>query len=132
MNKYNIQYFEVDKGVPTATIADYGITLNAAATKLLADWKYAKIGFDKSLKIVALKPHNDDSQANISLSIQGRKGNLQNFRFSNKDFIRAVAKCCGISVKPSVRCLVEWDKEEELLIIDLQKTLNSKKESPTK
>jgi hypothetical protein len=94
---------------------------------MIASWKYARVGLDKNKKIVALKLHNDDEQASISLAIHNRKNGMEQLRINNKDLIRAVAKSCDISIKPSIRCLVEWDENEHLLIIDLNKVLNQVK-----
>ncbi len=127
MEKYNIQFFDLDTGVPSATLADYGITLNAAATKMLDGWKYARIGLDKNRRVVVLKPHNDDQDAVGCLRIRPRGGQQQYFRVNSKDLVRVVAKCCGIPLEPSTRCLVEWDSEEQLLVIDPKATLGSRR-----
>lgn len=127
MSKYNIEFFNVDKGVPTATIADYGITLNAAASALLSDYKYARIGLDKNRKLVVIAPHNNEEEAQGSIVLRERNEDQQYLRINNKDFLRLVAHQCGISLKPSLRCLAEWDAEENILVIDLNNVLDTQK-----
>lgn len=127
VSKYNIEFFDVDKGIPSATIADYGITLNPAATSFLSDWKYAKLGLDKEKRIIVVLPHNNDDEATVSITVKERTEEQQYLRINNKDFLRLVAHQCSLSLKPSFRCLAEWDEEENLLLIDLNSILEPKK-----
>lgn len=129
MSKYNIEFFDVDKGIPSATIADYGITLNPAATAFLAEWKYAKLGLDKDKKLIVVVPHNNDDEAPLSITVKERTEDQHYLRINSKDFLRLVAHQCSISLKPSFRCLAEWDEDENLLLIDLNSILDSKKAS---
>lgn len=127
MTKYNISFFELDKAAPSATIAEYGVTLNSSATKIIAEWKYAKIGYEKNKKAIIIKPHNDDADVQGSFAIKEKINNANYMRINSKDFVRVVSQYSGISLKPSIRFLVEWDDEEKLLIIDLNKILDSGK-----
>lgn len=129
MSKYNIDFFDVDKGIPSATMADYGITLNAAAANFLSGWKYARLGLDREKRIIAIAPHNNDENGPSSIDIGNRAKEQPYLRINSKDFLRLVAHQCDISLKPSFRCLARWDSEESLLLIELNNILESPKSS---
>ncbi|HUW65267.1 MAG TPA: hypothetical protein VMW83_11370 [Spirochaetia bacterium] len=125
MTKYNISFFDLSKGVPSATLADYGITLNSAASKILTQWKYARIGFDRTKNLIVIAPHNNDAEAPESFRI---KDNATFIRISSKDFVRMVSQYCNIPLQPSSRCLAEWDKDETILVIDPKKVLDTSRQ----
>lgn len=125
--KYNISFFDVEKGAPSATIAEYGLTLNINATKMISNWKYAKLGYDKTKKIIIIKPHNNEDEASGSFVIQDKISSSSYLRINSRDFARVIAQYFGLSLTPSTRCLVEWDHEEEILIIDTNKILETSK-----
>lgn len=129
MSKYNIDFFDVDKGIPSATMADYGITLNGAAAHLLSGWKYARLGLDREKKIIVVAPHNNDEAASGSIAIGSRAKEQPYLRINSKDFLRLVAHQCDIALKPSFRCLARWDNEESLLLIELNNIIESEKTS---
>jgi len=129
MSKYNIDFFDVDKGIPSATMADYGITLNTAAADLLSGWKYARLGLDREKNIVVVAPHNNDEAVSGSIAIGSRAKDQPYLRINSKDFLRLVAHQCNVALKPSFRCLARWDDEESLLLIELNSVLESKKPS---
>lgn len=122
--KYEIELFDMQKGAASATIADYGITLNGAATSFLAGWRFARVGLDKKRKLIVLVPHNDEASASGSVDLRSRLANAQYLRISSKDFIRLVSLNCNMSFQPSVRCLAEWDDDEKVLVINLEKIID--------
>jgi hypothetical protein len=94
---------------------------------MISDWKYAKLGYDKSKKIIIIKPHNEDNDAPGSFIIQDKIGNSNYLRINSRDFARVIAQYFGLSLTPSTRCLVEWDQDEKILIIDTNKILETGK-----
>ncbi len=117
MGKYNVEYFDLDTGAPAATVAEYGITLNKVATEKLNEWRYARVGFDKGNKYIVIKPHNNEEE--VSGSIELNKNKKQYLRINSRDFVRTVARYCDIQLKETGKYLVEWDGEENMLLIDL-------------
>ncbi|MGI6585141.1 MAG: hypothetical protein ACOX3L_04220 [Lutisporaceae bacterium] len=127
MSKYNVQYFDIEKGAPSVTIAEYGISLNMAATKMIADWKYGKIGYDRNKKVVLIVPHNNDYDITGSFNIKEKVGNKNYLRINSRDLARVISQYCGVSLTPSFRCMAEWDEDEKLLVIDPSKVLEINK-----
>lgn len=130
MEKYNVQYFDIETGAAAATVAEYGITLNKVATELLQEWRYAKIGFDKEKKLIVIKPHNVEESSIGSITLNRK--NKQYLRINSRDFVRTVAHYCNVTLQETGKYLVEWDDEEKVLIINLNNKIEYRKRKNNK
>jgi len=129
VKKYDITFFDLDIGAPSATIAEYGVSLNVAASKFISEWKYGKLGYDKARKLIVIHVHNDDLRSDGSFLISDKVTNNGYIRINSRDLVRTVSQYCEVSLTPSFRCLAEWDPDENYLVIDLKKVLDTSKTS---
>lgn len=117
-----IEWFNADKGIPTVTVAKYGINLNAAANEYFVKVAKVKLGFDRKLRKIYIQPceKNDAVGVNFPYSSEG----LKSVRISCRDFIQLVSLTFEIDVSTSEKYYAVWDAENSMLVVELNKKLS--------
>lgn len=108
-------------GVPTISIAGYGITLNTAAFELLNRARWVQLGFDPASSLLAIKPTTQGDPRGVPL------GDLQRgvTRIHRKDFIRLIQNYRpDLNFDRTVRYLARWDAEQGMVVADLSRPLD--------
>ncbi len=107
-----------------ATIKEANITLNKAASSHFEHAYNVLLGLDVASKRVAVKPiTKEESDIGAIPAEKRHKITVKSSyaRVSNKKFIKEVADVANIDLSDnnSVKYKTDWNKEESLLIIDL-------------
>lgn len=112
-------------GGPIVSIAEYGITFNAMTIELLRRPKQVMIGYEQDKNIVGIKPiYNEDENKTKAFTFieRERHGSV---RIGNKDFVKYIGSKSGLDFSTSRKFIADWDGENEMIIVDLNKPLDS-------
>ncbi len=112
-------------GVPIVSIASYGITFSAGAIEMLGKPEAVLIGFDEKNGVVGVKPLRDAEVQNpkaFRFMERERQGYV---RIGCKDFVKVLSSRTGIDFTDTVRYAAKMDDSEPLLIVDLDKPLDT-------
>lgn len=117
---FKFEWFDKSIGVATVSIGSYGITLNTAVLNMLPkDTKYIKLGFDKELGVIGIKPISEPDNSAFEANINTDKGWV---RIYSKDFVRYVeVNNSNVDLTKTEKYMVEWNEEMSMAIIDLNK-----------
>ena len=119
-----ILWFNEDKKDLIATISESNITLNKPA-KSLIDYAYCvMIGLDSNKSMAYIKAVDKESVEKglynksqlYTVTIKSSYG-----RISNKSFIREISKITGDSYDTPKKYYMEYNKDEHILEIDLER-----------
>ena len=122
---YSFVWSTPSSRAPIVSVASYGITFNSSVIELMKRPEGVMIGFDENNKVVGIKPLCDNEEAiskGFLFASKERKGYV---RIGNKDFIKYVSKKTGKDFSTAVRYIGDWDENEQILIVDLNKPLDS-------
>jgi hypothetical protein len=122
--EYNFLWSTPNSGAPIVSIAIYGITFNTGAIEILNKPAKIMMGFDEDKKIIGFKPTTTDNVQAFPFMEKERKGYI---RIGNKEFIKYISSKTGNDFKKSIKYLPNWDKNEQILIIDLNCPLDEEK-----
>ncbi len=121
-------WFGLAHGMPSASVADYGITLNPAAADLLGSPGHLAVGLNTDARLVALRPVDPVDLGDVKnpLPFPGRtRGGA--IRINSRDLVRAMRHYFGLA-EPTGRYLCRWEKNQ--LVIDLNVRLDQEGEQP--
>jgi len=134
MDNENITWIDLDKGLPTITIARYGITLNSSATEIISQFEIARVGYQKDAKRLVIAMANlGDYEGKLPegwFSVKDKITSHGYFRLNNKDLARMVARYANINLSKKNKFIAEWEESNNFLVIDLTEKIE--KDSPDK
>ncbi len=123
----NITWVDLDKGLPSVTIARYGITLNSTATGIISNFDIARVGYDKADKSLIIAMANlEDYEGKMPdgwFTIKEKITSHGYFRLNNKDLVRVVVKYGDLNLSKKNRFMAEWDQSQNFIIVDMTKTI---------
>lgn len=115
-----IEWFDATKGIPTATIAPYGITLNAAAALQLEGVSRVRLGYDPGRKAVYIQPVEASEEG---FSVPPINDKRKTARISCREFIQFLSMRAGLAFESSQKFYVT--SSDNALVIDLTQKLPS-------
>ncbi len=123
-----ITWVDLEKGIPSVTVARYGITLNSVATEIISKFEIARVGYNKEDKnlIIAMVNH-EDYEGKIPggwFSVKDKITSHGYFRLNNKNLVREIAKYVDINLSKKNRFIAEWDESKNFIIVDMKKKMN--------
>ncbi|GEM_PF-6822410 len=131
MENGNITWIDLDKGLPTVTIARYGITLNSAATEIISQFEIARVGYQKEAKKLIIAMANlEDYEGKLPegwFFVKEKITSHGYFRLNNKDLVRMVARYANINLDKKNKFLAEWEESHNFLVIDMTNKIGKDK-----
>ncbi len=127
----NIMWLDMDKGIPSATIAKYGITLNSLATKIVSRHELVRIGYQKLdnaliIGVSSLEEQGGEVPEGWFLVSDKITPNGY-FRLNNKDLVRLIARYAKLDLHKRNRFMAEWDEVNSYLVVNLAGKLDTEK-----
>jgi hypothetical protein len=116
-----VEWYIPALGTPVVALADYGLSLNLAAYKTLAEPTGVRLGFDRNRRWIVIKPlqgTEDEVRLQEGLPVRGRDGSV---RVNGRDFTRFVHRYYP-ELRPGNRAVryLAWQSEDDgLLVVDL-------------
>ncbi len=127
MKPNDINWVDLERGLPSATIARYGITLNSTATDIIRKFEIGKVGFHKEGKSFIIAMANREDYAGEMpegwFSVADKITSNGYFRLNHKDLVRLIARYAGLDLVKKNRFLAEVDEERDYIIVDMTKKL---------
>lgn len=114
----DIKWYQPSLGVPTVTIASYGISFNKAAIAELNDSPYIRLGYVKKERLIVVQALDEKQEEALTFSERKRDGYI---RINNKDLVKFITRYFDINLERAIRIDAFWDDELNVLIIDLNK-----------
>lgn len=116
MSGYNFDFNFVRGGAPIVTFSSIGLAFNAGARSLLGYPKQVDIGYDERAKALAIRPHEEQSEAPAyDFEIREKNGWI---RISMRDFMKFLSLRSGIDfLSKAVQFIPEFDEEAGMLIV---------------
>lgn len=122
INDDEMIWYDYSAGVPYASVAEYGITLNNAAVKFFDNTNYIAIGANPKTLIIAIKKTTEDDSRRIDFASKNKKGYV---RINCKDFIKSINPQLPENVrigKQARRFVATWSND--ILIVHLDQPMD--------
>jgi len=118
------QWFGLARGMPSVSVADYGLTLNAAAAELLGEPAFLAVGLNPERRLLALRPLSAEDVDGVKspLPFPGRsRGDI--IRINSRDLVRTLRHYLMLD-ESAGRYLCRWDDNDRLLVVDFNVRLD--------
>lgn len=121
------EWYKPKAGILMVSIANYGITFYNDVIEAMSSPDYITLGFDEANKVIGVKAFNKVTDFNSDKKIKFAEKKRNSYvRICDRNFIRFIASKTedriDIGTKPK-KYLSEWDNEQEILYIYLEKRL---------
>ncbi|MCY6483800.1 hypothetical protein OW763_05485 [Clostridium aestuarii] len=120
----NIVWFDANKGIPSATVAQYGINLNNSAAEYLKSAVKIKLGYEEKMKHICIQSCDKNDTSGFNLPHMDDK--VKNARISCREFIRLLSIKFGLDTTISDKYYCYWDEGIKVLVIDLNQKIPKK------
>ncbi|MFY9115159.1 MAG: hypothetical protein WAO23_07980 [Dethiobacteria bacterium] len=132
MGNKKIIWLDLERGIPSMTIARYGITLNSTATDIIDNYELARIGYYKEEKLLVVAAANlEDYNGKIPAGwflVRDKITSHGYFRLNNKDLVRIISQYADLDLGRKNRFMAYWNEENRTLSVNLLKPLDTEKE----
>ncbi len=120
MMNMNFEWYNPKTGVPSVSIASYGLTFSSGALEALGEPEYVVLGFDEQNMIIGVKACSSEEPKRIPFISKKRSNYV---RLSSKDFIRFLESRMPEDFKvesKATKYYSKWDRDNQILKIHLE------------
>ncbi|SFA88515.1 hypothetical protein SAMN05216249_104102 [Acetitomaculum ruminis DSM 5522] len=117
--KFNFDWNYVSSGAPYVTISELSLGCNTPAISMLGNPEEVVVGFDEQQLTIGIK----DAKGMEGAKPYKFYSRIKNgwVRIGCKDFIKYLSTITGISFSPAKRYVAQFDLEEQILFIKIEK-----------
>lgn len=122
-------WFNARYGIPKISVASYGLTFSKAAIDQMGVPEYVLLGYNGETNQIAVRSCSSDDERGIDFAKRERQGNI---RINNKELIAFIEMSSDGRVKTKNRAqryACFWNKDDEVMIIDLNKPLGGEEDA---